>query len=499
MLDFLRENRALLIDRLVARIVCSVPRYAGVDAVGLRQQIDRNFDDMLGLLERGEVEPLRERFTENARKRVEQGFTAADVIQASLFAGPVVRDLARERGMVADPAFFQAFDRIERTLHEMAAITAEAFSDSFAARLQAKNEALDRLNARLVAHEQSLSLEAQGVSRALEAAHEFSRRVIESLSAGLIAVDSATRRITLFSGRAEEILGIPTEEALGKDLLEALSGLGGVDFEQLVETVRTLGRLPVSRLQLVLADGRRRSVYVRAHRMHESNGKPWGTVVVFDDVTERELLFESFSRYVSRDLVGRLLARSQPLGLEGERRAATVLFVNLCGFAVFGETQSPEQLHHTLDAYFRAVVDGITLHGGLVDKFVGDKVMAIFGHSHDPGALQAVRAALAVKERIAAVDVERKARGESVLVVRIGVASGDVVLGNLGNEDRMEFTAIGDTVNVADALRHAARRGDVLLSESTARLIKDAYRLEAMAPITVEGRLSTLKAFRLVG
>jgi adenylate cyclase len=234
--------------------------------------------------------------------------------------------------------------------------------------------------------------------------------------------------------------------------------------------------------------------------MFDYSGAPRGTVIVFDDITERELLFDSFSRYVSRDLLRRLLAQAEPLGLEGERRSTSILFANLSGFAALGELLSPEHLHATLDAYFRAVVDGITLHGGFIDKFVRDKVMALFSMASEPAvtAAAATRAAIAVQQRVALVSAERAARGEPALSVCIGINTGDVVLGNLGNEERMTFTAIGDAVNVADALCIATPPGAVLLAEATARLIEERFQLEALEPLAVAGRSGSIRPYRLI-
>lgn len=494
MIEILQANRTALVERLVARVSAQVPQYSRIDGADLRRNIDDFFGDLLLLLQEGEVASFKDRFFAIAQQRIEQGFAPSDFLQAVLLASPVLREVipSAEAG--------DALLAVERRLHEVAALAATVYADVMGRRLKAKNEELNRLNTRLLAQEKLLSIEAMGTSRALEAANEFNRRVIESLSAGLMVVDSLTMRVTLFTSRAEEIVGIEAEKVLGYTLTEALGGVQGIELDHITTMVRTLGRLPLTKFTLTLPNGRRRAVYLRAQRMFDAAGAPRGTVVVFDDITERELLFDSFSRYVSRDLLSRLLSQTDPLGLSGERRSTSILFVNLSGFAALGEALSPEHLHATLDMYFRAVVDGITLHGGFIDKFVGDKVMALFSMATEPAvtAAAAARAALALQQRAGLLSAERAARLEPSLSVCIGINTGDVVLGNLGNEERMTFTAIGDAVNVADAICMAAKPGAVLLSETSAKLIEGRFLLQPREPFAVSGRTGLLRPYELL-
>jgi adenylate cyclase len=217
-------------------------------------------------------------------------------------------------------------------------------------------------------------------------------------------------------------------------------------------------------------NGQERWLFVSARRLMGDHGESEGTVIVFDDVTERELLLDSFSRYVSRDVVHRLLARGH-IELTGERRRISVLFADIRGFTGIAERSDPEALHTMLNRYFRVMIEAVADAGGFVDKFVGDKVMALFGHNTSPelGARQAVQAALRIQDQLACLDPEEGAP----IAVGIGINTGDVVLGNVGSERRMEFTAIGDAVNVADRLQSLARRGEVLVGPQTAAIVAD--------------------------
>lgn len=222
------------------------------------------------------------------------------------------------------------------------------------------------------------------------------------------------------------------------------------------------------------------------------------TVVVVEDVSERELLLDGFSRYVSRHLVRRLLARVEPLGLEGERRPCTILFADVRGFTTLAEGSGPEALHMLLNVYFRLMIDSTLGTGGFIDKFVGDKVMALFTDGAPPDhALAGVRAAEAIKHAQAALNDERRAAGLAALEIGIGVNNGEVQLGNIGSDQRMEFTAIGDPVNVADRLQHMARQGEVLIGDETMRLVGEAFPFTERGDLSIRGRQATVRVGQL--
>lgn len=331
------------------------------------------------------------------------------------------------------------------------------------------------MNQQLQSQHRSLLREATDAQHALAESTELNRRVIESLSSGLMVTERGTKAITLFSGRMEEITGIATEQALGRHIADVFAGFDGLDVVGAVEQVQMVGNLPLTKLHITLPTGREKTVYVRAETLRDEEGTAMGTVIVVDDVSERELLLDSFSRYVSRDLVKRLLARAEPMGLEGERRVCTVLFADVRGFTSLAEGQTPEDLHRLLNLYFHLMIESILSEGGFIDKFVGDKVMALFSSSSSDAdnAAAALRAAKNIKASLRTLNEGRRAASQQALEVGVGVNTGEVLLGNIGSDRRMEFTAIGDPVNVADRLQHMARQGEVLVGAATAALVAD--------------------------
>lgn len=490
--DVIRANRSAIVDRLTAVIQERIPQYAITDVRELRANIDLLFDDFASVLEHGTREGLREHFLGIANRRVQQNFAPADYVRAVHLAFPVLRAVMREAGPSDDPEFARAFTRLEETLHDMAAIATGVLIESTARLMRAKNEELARLNEQLRASEKALSLEVREAIAEVERMGEFNRRVVESLSSGLMVIDAKTWNITHYTTRMEEILGIPTEQALGHSLKEILASIRGLEADPLVATFRTLDYLPLTKLRLDLPNGRQRTVFLRARRMFDPEGQPVASVLIIDDVSEKELLLDSFSRYVSRDLLRRLLARNQPLGLEGERRTATVLFADIRGFTGLAEKLPPEKLHAILNDYFRVMIEGIAGFGGFVDKFVGDMVMALFVEgSPIEAATNALKAARRIKKNL------REVAGGTI-DVGIGVNTGEVLLGNIGTEERMDFTAIGDTVNVANRLEALARGGEVLVGEPTVKLVGNRFEFRDRGDQEIRGRQAVMRAWELV-
>ncbi|MBS2026708.1 MAG: PAS domain-containing protein [Deltaproteobacteria bacterium] len=487
----LRDHQESYVDRLVSRIASALPAYARMEGVELRESVAGFTAELIQAVETGDAGKLTQRLIENSQSRVNQGLSLAEYMRALFLAPGVCREMLREIGPKNDPNAAKAFSALEEKLHEITALAADIYTETAARQLRAKNLELNRLNQALEAREKALQAEGVKVSRALASANEFNSRVIQSLSSGVLVVDHATRKLTLYSQRMEGIFDLPAEEVLGKEGPEAFARIKGIDHALIIKTVQATGRFPLTKLSLTSAQGRKRTVFVRAQRMYGPDGEIEGTVFVADDVTERELLIDSFSRYVSRDLVTRLLSRSgEPLGLEGERRTCTVLFADIRGFTGIAEHLPPEALHRLLNDYLHVMVESIVEQGGFIDKFVGDKVMALFTgpRSDADSAHAAIEAARAILVRIAAQNASRVGGGERPIEVGIGINTGPVVVGNVGDEARMDFTAIGDAVNVADRLQSLAKGAEILVGGMTASLVQGKVAFEDRGAQQVKGR-----------
>ena len=172
------------------------------------------------------------------------------------------------------------------------------------------------------------------------------------------------------------------------------------------------------------------------------------------------------------------------------RKLVTALFCDLVGSTSLGETHDPEVLRPILDRYFTEMRGAIERHGGEVEKFIGDAVVAVFGlpAAHEDDALRAIRAAVEMQERLATLN-----EGSPIpLAARIGVTTGEVLV---PGDDK---PIIGDTMNTASRLQSSAEPGGVLIGESTFRLVRDAVATEPVEPLTLKGKAEPVAAYRVL-
>ena len=179
------------------------------------------------------------------------------------------------------------------------------------------------------------------------------------------------------------------------------------------------------------------------------------------------------------------------------RKTVTVLFADMSGSTALGERLDPEALRVVIERYFDAMKAEIERHGGLVEKFIGDAVMAVFGipRAHEDDALRAVRAAMGLHRVLAELNVDLVRDHGVEIRVRVGINTGEVVTGDSTERQRL---VTGDTVNVAARFEQAATPGEVLIGRSTYRLVRDAVEVEDMAPLELKGKSELIPAFRVV-
>src|SRR5579859_2033661 len=192
---------------------------------------------------------------------------------------------------------------------------------------------------------------------------------------------------------------------------------------------------------------------------------------------------------------------STPTPVVDERRTVTILFADVSGFTAMSEKLDPEVVQEIMDRAFERLTAVITGFGGTIDKYIGDAIMALFGApvalGDDPE--RAVRAALGMQKVMTEYAVELKRDKGLPLAMRIGINTGKVIWGRVGGAGEKKFTVMGDAVNLASRLEHAAPVGGVLIGETTARHVRSRFSLEALDPITVKGKAEPVRVFRVIG
>jgi len=217
-----------------------------------------------------------------------------------------------------------------------------------------------------------------------------------------------------------------------------------------------------------------------------------GTPLATDERMQR------LTQHIPDDLAKKLRATPPP-ALE-ERKLVTVLFCDLVGSTTIAEGLDPEDYRDLIEEYMALAFREIYAMEGVVNTLAGDGLMALFGApiAHEDAPQRAVRAALAIRDALTAFNASR-GPGSLELQVRIGIHTGPVVVGTVGNDLKMDYTAIGDTTNLAARLQTAARPGAILISHATHRLVRDAFISEVSGPFEVKGRREPVVAYEIRG
>ena len=219
------------------------------------------------------------------------------------------------------------------------------------------------------------------------------------------------------------------------------------------------------------------------------------TKVDKDALTRMEL-----SRFLAPAVAEAVVSGKLNLLQAGEVAEVTCLFADIRGFTSIAEAESPEETVVMLNSFLGSMASTIFRHEGNLDKFIGDCVMATWGPPlvHVDNPQRALRCALEMLEVIRPLNAERAAQGKKAISVGIGVNTGPAVVGYIGSKDRHEFTAIGDSVNTASRLCDLAKGGEVLAAETSVRLAGAMFKVEAVPPLMVKGKVKGVSAFRVI-
>jgi adenylate cyclase len=266
---------------------------------------------------------------------------------------------------------------------------------------------------------------------------------------------------------------------LGIILSLGLSMYFTVPIRQLSETAKALGMGQFSHR-------------VRTSRNDECGDLAFAFNRMAEDLEVKEKIKDSFGRYVTPEIVDIILANPESQWMKGATVEASVLFVDIRGFTALSENKTPEVIVDLLNDYLTRVTDSVIKYGGHVNKFVGDEAMAVFGApaANPDHALAAIRAALEIQDEIAELNRQKKMNGMKI-GVGVGINSGEMLSGNLGSQKRMEYTVIGDNVNIASRLTKVAKAGEILISKKTFDAVgekESELRFEARGKAPVKGR-----------
>jgi class 3 adenylate cyclase len=234
--------------------------------------------------------------------------------------------------------------------------------------------------------------------------------------------------------------------------------------------------------------------------LKDAGQKTQGVAIVLDDLTERKKLEAQrglLQRMVSPAVLDQIDPNSLQIG--GKKVDITILFADIRGFTSYSEKHTPEELVSVLNRYLAAAADAVLANEGTVDKFLGDAVMAWFNAPlpQPDHTLRAVKTALAIRDAVAKLHTELPE--EAHLSFGVGIHFGDAVLGWIGTEKRLEYTAISDSVNTTKRIQENSAKNQILISRDAYARVKDQIEAKPFAPLTMKGKSQPIDVYDVLG
>lgn len=322
--------------------------------------------------------------------------------------------------------------------------------------------------------------------------------VFASIASGVLTAD-AEERITLCNRAAEEILGRASKDLIGYELNNVLSPIMTVLEPYLARVMETDEQVTDLEASLDLPLKGKVDLRFSLSPLKDVLQNTQGVAIVVEDLTERKHLEAQrrlFERMVSPAVIKQLNPDSLQLG--GQRREITVFFADIRGYTSFSEKLRPEELVSVLNRYLAAAAEAILAEEGTIDKFLGDAVMAWFNAPipQSDHVLRAIRSAISLRESLE--KLHRNVPVNLRLAFGVGIHSGDAILGLVGTEKRLDYTAIGDCVNTAKRIQENSAPGQILISETAYQPVSEQIIATPIEPFRAKGKRDLINVYEVL-
>jgi adenylate cyclase len=345
----------------------------------------------------------------------------------------------------------------------------------------------------------SIALENAALFNDVQNMKNYNESMLESMSSGVVTMDDEGN-IATCNASGQKILGVEPEEILGVPAAEYFGRCNGWVTEW-IEKVEAQGTAEVVMdAELECPDGAH-SVNLTVMPLVSGDGKKLGSMLMIEDISSEKRMKSTMSRYMDPGVADQLLSGSEDI-LGGRSVKATILFSDVRGFTPLTETLGPQGTVALLNEYFTLMVEHLTREGGMLDKFIGDAIMAAFGIPvpHEDDEDRAMRTAIAMIRELQAWNAERAKTGGLPVDIGIGLNTDTVVSGNVGSPKRMDYTVMGDGVNLASRLESACKQysAQILISENTFRGLKGTYRVRDIDDVVVKGKTEPARVYEVL-
>jgi adenylate cyclase len=345
----------------------------------------------------------------------------------------------------------------------------------------------------------SIGLENAKLFDDVENIKNYNESILESMSSGVITLNPDGLIVTCNSA-ALRIMKIQPAEILDHPAADFLVGPNAWMMERIKHVEESQQGDVIMDAEATFS-GERLSVNVTVLPLISVNRKKLGLMLMIEDITSEKRMKSTMARYMDPSLADKLLEAGEDL-LGGQSSIATILFSDIRSFTTLTEELGAQATVSLLNEYFTVMVDCIQSQGGMLDKFIGDAIMAVFGIplAHPDDEDRAVRAAIAMLTELGAFNRLRVEEGRKPINIGIGLNTDTIVSGNIGSPKRMDYTVIGDGVNLAARLESACKKygARILASELTMKKLKGTYRSREVDRVVVKGKTQPVGIFEIV-
>ena len=327
-------------------------------------------------------------------------------------------------------------------------------------------------------------------------AKQFNENILGSIATGVITINSIGE-IDSINKAGENILKVEKQNILGNHYMyifehdnEIIELISKTEDNKKIYSEINIPFLTVAEDTIINI-----SVAPRI----DINNNTEGVVIAIEDISDINKVKNTFKRYVSKQVVDNLLDDDTNLNLGGENREVTILFTDIRGFTSMAEKMEPEKVVFTLNEYFSEMIDIVFKHNGTLDKIIGDELMIVFGAplSSDDDTERALNTAIEMQNKIADLNKVREKRKEPPILVGAGINKGQVVSGNIGSRDMMDYTVVGDTVNLGSRLCSAASAGEIIVSGRVKNSTEQLFSFKELKPIRVKGKKDKIDVYQV--
>ncbi len=347
----------------------------------------------------------------------------------------------------------------------------------------------------------AIALENSKLFDDVQRVKNYNESMLQSMSNGVITLDPDNKIVT-GNAAALRIWETTEEELVGKTLVDVLGEGCGWVLDQLERAKHGHDSFSLPDASMAIGSVSK-SVNITFTPLLAAEGESaLGSMLMFEDISSEKRMKSTMSRYMDPVIAAQMLDGEGLDFLGGRTAEATIMFTDVRGFTTITEEYGAQGTVSFLNDYFTMMVDCITREGGMLDKFIGDAIMACFGLpvAHDDDPDRAARAAISMIRELWEWNEERRAQGLKTVDMGIGLNTDMVVSGNIGSPKRMDYTVIGDGVNLASRLESACKAysARILVSESTVGKLRGTYRLRDIDLVIVKGKTQPVRVFEML-